>query len=65
MGCPKGFIAIGETSNTQVVVIESKYQPIHSSHVQEEHSIATQCEEEDKLDHEEIQLENAHVLQKQ
>uniref|UniRef100_A0A803KS96 Uncharacterized protein n=1 Tax=Chenopodium quinoa TaxID=63459 RepID=A0A803KS96_CHEQI len=56
---------VGKTSNTQVVEIESKDQQIDSSHVQVEHPSATRYEEEDELEHEEIQHKNAHVLQQQ
>ena len=55
---------VGITTNTQVVEIESRNQQ-GSSHVQMEHLSVTQDEEEDELDHKEIQQENVHLLQQQ
>ena len=52
------------TKNTQVVEIESKDQQ-DSSLIQVEHPGVTQDEEENELDYEEIQQDNAHVLQQQ
>ena len=52
------------TKNTQVVEIESKDQQ-DCSHIQVEHPGVTQDEEKDELDYEEIQQDNAYVLQQQ
>jgi hypothetical protein len=46
----------------QIVEIDSKDQP-NSSHVQVEPPSVTQNDEEDELDHNEVQRENTHILQ--
>ncbi|KAI5417435.1 hypothetical protein KIW84_042152 [Lathyrus oleraceus] len=51
-------------SKKQVIEIEYEDQP-DSCHGQVENPIASEDEEEDERDHEEVQQENAHVLQQQ
>lgn len=51
-------------SNKQVIKIESEDQS-YSNRGQVENPIASEDEEEDEHDHEEVQQENTHVLQQQ
>ncbi|KAI5398037.1 hypothetical protein KIW84_063729 [Lathyrus oleraceus] len=51
-------------SNKQVIKIESEDQP-DSSRGQVENPIASEDEQEDEHDYEEVQQENTHVLQQQ